>query len=140
LKKPARSVRFRFYKPKTKKIRTESKPKKPSKKKRVKPIWTGFCSKKRTEPNRNRFWLVFFLNLVWLLFFIKTESNRKWSPLSWRTRHSFPGGKRKEKKMMLARHQRFSDYTSHIVRERRLRPIKWHSKIKIFTIKTSRTL
>jgi hypothetical protein len=71
-------------------------------------------------------------------FFIKTESNRKWSPLSWRTRHSFPGGKRKEKKkMMLVRHQRFSDSTSHIGRERRLRLIKWHSEIKILTIKTS---
>jgi hypothetical protein len=32
--------------------------------------------------------------------------------------------KEKKKKRMLARHQRFNDYTSHIGRERKLRPIK----------------
>jgi len=64
LKKPAGSVRFRFYKQKTEKPnRTETKknrakPEKPSqtektKPKPRKPSQTRFCPKK-TEPNRNR--------------------------------------------------------------------------------------
>jgi len=69
LKKPAGSVRFRFYKPKTKKLnrtQTEKKPsqtgKKPSqiRKNRAKPVLIGFCPKNQTEPklvglNRFRF-------------------------------------------------------------------------------------
>jgi len=105
LKKPAGSARFRFYKQKTEKTEPEptknqkkpsqtepnqknrAKPKKPRKpsqnrKNRAKPVWTGFCPKK---PNRNR--------LVWpgfgffqkkfglVIFLIKTEPNKKYSPL-----------------------------------------------------------
>jgi hypothetical protein len=49
----------------------------------LKPTWTGFCPKKQ---NRNQsVWTSFdFFKkkfLVWLFFFIKTESNRTWSPL-----------------------------------------------------------
>jgi len=77
LKKLAGSVRFWFYKQRTKKTepnrnrqktgkkpsqtgknrakteKTEPKPRKPSqnRKNRAKPVWTGFCPKK-TEPNR----------------------------------------------------------------------------------------
>jgi len=70
--------------------KTEPKLRKPSqnRKNRAKPVWTGFCPKK---PNRNRsVWpgfgsdSVFFSKKkisVWLLFLIKTEPNRKWSPL-----------------------------------------------------------
>jgi hypothetical protein len=73
---------FGFINLKLKKpYRTEPKPKK-TWKNRVKPIWTGFYPKK---SNRNRsVWtgFGFFLNFVWLLFFfIKTEPNKKWSPL-----------------------------------------------------------
>jgi len=104
LKKPAGSVRFRFYKQKTKKTEPKPKPTKNQKKtepnrknqakpkktepkpeKPTKPVWTGFCPKK-TEPKpvgltRFRF---FFKkkNSVWLLFLIKSEPNRKWSPLT----------------------------------------------------------
>jgi hypothetical protein len=89
-KKPIGLVRFRFYKPETKKsepnrIQTEQNRKKPSQN-RAKPVWTGFFPKKlnRTEPkpvSLNQFRV--FLKSIWLLFFIKTEPNRKWSPLTW---------------------------------------------------------
>jgi len=98
LKKPAGSVRFRFYNWKTEPNRTETDKKqsqnrkKPSqnRKTRAKPVWTGFCLKNRTEPKpvgltRFRFGFGFFFkkkkNSVWLFFLIKTELNRKWSPL-----------------------------------------------------------
>jgi hypothetical protein len=92
LKKPACSVRFRFYKQKTKK--TEPKPKKtgkktkPNRKNRAKPKKTEpnrfepvFALKNRAEPKpvgltRFRFGFVFFLNRFGY-FFIKTESDRK---------------------------------------------------------------
>jgi hypothetical protein len=81
LKKPTSSIRFRFYKPDTKKIE----PNKKNRAKPKKPSQTGlswFLSKK-TEPkpvglNRFRFGFGFFKkNSVWLFFFIKTEPNRK---------------------------------------------------------------
>jgi hypothetical protein len=93
LKKPAGSVRF--YKPKTeprpKKNKKKTEPNRqktePNQKNQAKPVWTGFVLK--TEPNRNRsVWTGFGFfkkNSVWLLFyFIKTEPNRKWSPLAYR--------------------------------------------------------
>ena len=81
-----RPVRFGFdflslepEKPNRTRTRTEKTGKNRAKPK--KPSQTGlnrFCSKK---PNRNRsVWTgfsFFFLNSVWLLFFIKTEPNRK---------------------------------------------------------------
>ena len=116
MKKPAGSVRFRFYKQKIKKTepnptknpkknranpsqnwakpsqteKTEPKPRKTSqnRKNRAKPVWTGFCPKKpnRTETGRFDPVSVFFFKKkiisVWLFFLIKTEPNRKWSPLS----------------------------------------------------------
>jgi len=128
LKKPAGSVRFRFYKQKTEPNRTETdkkpekksqtepnrknraktepnrknrakpkkpnqnrkKPRKPSqnRKNRAKPVWTGFCPKKPNRTETGRFDPVsvrFFFKKkisVWLLFLIKTEPNRKWSPLT----------------------------------------------------------
>jgi hypothetical protein len=67
LKKPAGSVWFGFYKPKTEKTEPNLNRKKPSqnrqktepnwaktepnKKNQVKPVWTGFCPKK---PNRTK--------------------------------------------------------------------------------------
>ena len=86
LKKPIGSIRFQFYKHKTKK--TELNPNK--KKLEKKPRQTGknraklvFVLKNRTESkpaglNRFRF---FFLIRFDYFFLIKTESNRKWSPL-----------------------------------------------------------
>jgi hypothetical protein len=88
LKKPIGSVRFRFYKPETEKTKpnrtpnrkklekNQAKPKKPS---QTSLNW--FCAKK-TEPkpvglNRFRFGFGFFFKSVWLLFYIKTELNRK---------------------------------------------------------------
>ena len=107
MKKPAGSVRFGFYKQKTKKTEpnwteteTDKKPEKnpsqtePNRKKpsqnRAKPVWTGFCPKKPNRTETSRFDPVsvrfrFFFqkkNSVWLLFLIKTEPNRKWSPLT----------------------------------------------------------
>ena len=104
-----RQVRFRFYKQKTEKTKpnrtetdkkpsqTEPKPSQTGKTEpnRKKPSQTGlnrfFPYKNRTEPNQNRsVWpgfgsvSVFFRKKnisVWLLFLIKTEPNRKWSPL-----------------------------------------------------------
>jgi len=96
LKKPTGLVRFRFYKPETEK----TEPNRPNWKNRANPsqtrknraklVWTSFCSKKtnRTEPkpvglNRFRFGFGFFKKKsVWLLFFIKTKPNWKWSPLN----------------------------------------------------------
>ena len=103
MKKPASSVRFRFYKQKTEKTEsnrteTDKKPEKtePNQKNRAKTKKTEpnrfepvFAIKK---PNRNRsVWpgfgsvSVFFSKKkkisVWLLLLIKTEPNRKWSPL-----------------------------------------------------------
>jgi hypothetical protein len=101
LKKPAGSVRFRFYKKKTKKTKsnrteTEKKPEKnqvktePNRKKtsqnRVKPekpSQTGFCPKKPNPTETGRFdpvsvrFRFFFFKSVWLLLLIKTEPNRK---------------------------------------------------------------
>jgi len=65
------------------------KPKKPNRtstgKNQAKPVWTDFCPKKpnRTETDRFEPVLVYFLKkiLVWFFIFIKTEANRKWSPL-----------------------------------------------------------
>jgi len=78
-----RPVWFRFYKPETEKNR--GKPKKPSQ--TEKPSQAGlnlFCPKKsnRTETSRFEPVLVFFQKKksIWLLFLIKTELNRKWSP------------------------------------------------------------
>jgi hypothetical protein len=92
LKKPAGSVRFQFYKQKTKKNRTEPNPKKTGKKtesNQKKPSQTGktepnwfepiFVLKNQTEPKPvglNRFW--FFKKIIisiWLVFFIKTKPN-----------------------------------------------------------------
>jgi hypothetical protein len=101
LKKLVSSVRFRFYKQKTEPNRNRQKTGKknwaktePNRKNRAKTEKTKpnrfepvFALKK---PNRNRsVWpgfssvSVFFQkkNSVWLLFLIKTEPNRKWSPL-----------------------------------------------------------
>jgi len=68
----------------------QKKPRKPSQNRKnwVKPVWTGFCPKKpnRTETGRFdpvsvRFRFFFKKKIsVWLLFFIKTEPNQKWSP------------------------------------------------------------
>ena len=102
MKKPAGLVWFRFYKQKTN--QTEPKPTKNRKKNRAKTgknrenrAKTGKTEPNRFEPvfalkkqkpNRNRsvwpgFGFGFFSkkNSVWLLFFIKTEPNRKWSLL-----------------------------------------------------------
>jgi len=89
LKKPAGSVRFWFYKQKTKKTESNRnwKKTKPNRKTRAKqkktepkpskPVWTDFFPKK---PNRNRsVWPGFGFfkkNSIWLLFLIKTEPNR----------------------------------------------------------------
>ena len=80
MKKPAGSVRFRFYNPKTEKTeptQTETNRKKPSK--------TGlnrFCPKK---PNRKPVGLNWFRflkkNQFGYLFLIKIKPNRKWLPL-----------------------------------------------------------
>jgi hypothetical protein len=80
LKKPTGSVRF--FKPGTKKMnRTEPKPKK-TEKNRAKLVWTGFCSKK---PNWNRSvrnsFNFFKKKFSFVIFFIKTEPNRRWTPL-----------------------------------------------------------
>ena len=91
MKKPAGSVRFRFYKQKTKKNRTET-DKKPEKNRaktgkiesnRFEPV---FALKKpnRTETGRFDPVSVFFSKKkisVWLFFLIKIEPNQKWSPL-----------------------------------------------------------
>jgi hypothetical protein len=105
LKKPAGSVRFRFYNQKTEKTepnrnrkkneqnrknrarteKTEPKPEKTKPKPR-KPSQTGFCPKKPNRIETGRFDPVsvrfrFFFQKknisVWLLFLIKTEPNRK---------------------------------------------------------------
>jgi hypothetical protein len=84
LKKPTGSVRFRFYKPETKKTGPNPNRKKNQKKNRAKPkksSQTGFCPKK---PNRtelkpiglNWFWF-FKKKFSLIIFLIKTESNRK---------------------------------------------------------------
>ena len=110
LKNPTGSVRFRFYKQKTKKTepnrtepnpnrkknqkKTRDKPKKPSQTKKrenraqlEKPSWTDFCPKKpnRTEPKlvgltRFRFFFNFFFRFGYF-YLIKTEPNKKWSSL-----------------------------------------------------------
>jgi hypothetical protein len=68
LKKPAGSVRFRFYKPKTEKTKPNPNRKKLSQ--------TGFVLKNRTEPKLvglNRFW--FFLKKFGLvIFFYKNRT------------------------------------------------------------------
>jgi len=94
LKKPAGSIRFRFYKQKTEKTEQNPNRKKtePNQKNlsqnrenRAKPVWTGFCPKK---PNRTETgWFdpvsVFLKkNRFGYFFFIKTEPNRKWSLLA----------------------------------------------------------
>ena len=60
--------------------------KKPWKKNRAKPVRTGFCPKKpnRTETGRLELVSVFFFKKIrfgCFFFYIKTEPNRKWSPL-----------------------------------------------------------
>jgi hypothetical protein len=94
LKKPTGSVRFRFYKPETKKTEPNRNRKKtepnrknraqtePNRKNRAKPI---FVLKNQTEPkpvglNRFRFFLK-KNNFSLVFFFIKTKLNRKWTPL-----------------------------------------------------------
>jgi len=91
---PNRKNRAKPKKTEPKPEKTEPKPRKPSqnRKNRAKPVWTGFCPKK-TEPNRTetgrfdpvsvrfRFFFQKKKISVWLLFLIKTEPNRKWSPL-----------------------------------------------------------
>jgi hypothetical protein len=64
--------------------RTQTKKTQPNRKKPSQTDWTGFYPKK---PNRNRsvwtgfgFVLKFFFRFGYF-FLIKTESNRKWSPL-----------------------------------------------------------
>jgi hypothetical protein len=127
------SVRFWFYKPKTEpnrtqtgkqtepnwkktkpnRAKTKSNRKKPSqnRKNRVKPVWTGFCSKKpnRTEPNRKWSPLI-FSNNNWLILhqhidplFLRNKflsSNyKKGDPFTWlifKAKHLRK--KRKEKK------------------------------------------
>jgi len=86
LKKPAGSVRFWFYKQKTEPNRNRKKPsqnraKLENRANRFEPV---FSLKNRTEPKpvgltRFRFFLKKIS--IWLLFLIKTEPNRKWSPL-----------------------------------------------------------
>ena len=81
-----------FYKPKTKKTEPNRNKKKPSQtgkkpsqteKPRPKPVWTG-CPKKPNWTETCWFELVsvFFLKFQFDYFFlIKTEPNKKWSPL-----------------------------------------------------------
>jgi len=89
-KKPNRTEKNQKKTEPNRKNRAKSEKNRAKPKKRAKPVWTGFCSKKsnRTEPkpvglNRFRFGFGFFFkkNSVWLLFLIKTEPNRKWIPL-----------------------------------------------------------
>ena len=98
-KKLIGSVWFRFYKPETEKTKPNPNRKKPSqsRKNRAKPKKTKPDRKNQTEPEKNwakpvfvlknrtetgRFEPVcFFFISIWLLFFIKTEPNRKWSSL-----------------------------------------------------------
>jgi len=87
LKKLTGSVRFRFFKSGTEKTepnQTKPKPKKtepkPSQTGKIKPNWFEpvFVLKNRTETGRFEPVSVFLKkNSVWLLFFIKTEPNRK---------------------------------------------------------------
>ena len=64
------------------KNRAKTKPNRKTEPIRFEPV---FVLKNQTEPNRNQsVWTgfgFFFFNSVWLLFFIKNELNRKWSPL-----------------------------------------------------------
>ena len=92
MKKQVGSVRFRFYKQKTKKIEPNPNRKKPEKKPepkpektKPKPVWTGFCSKK-LEPNRTKtgwfdsvsVWFRFFLKIFSLvIFFNKNQIKLK---------------------------------------------------------------
>jgi len=55
-------------------------------KNRAKLVWIGFCPKKPNQTETGRFepvsvWFFFKIGLVF--FYIKTESNKKWSPLSY---------------------------------------------------------
>ena len=78
------SIRFRFYKPETKKTKPNPTRKKPSQtgkkisQNRFEPV---FVLKNQIELNRNQSGFFKKQISVWLLFLIKTESNRKWSPL-----------------------------------------------------------
>jgi hypothetical protein len=66
-----KSKKPNWTKPKPKTTRNKTEPN------RFEPVFV-----QKTEPNRNRFRFFFFSkNSVWLHFFIKTESNRKWLPL-----------------------------------------------------------
>ena len=71
LKKLTGSARFQFYKPEIEK--TEPKPEKTE----PNQYETTFLLKNPTETGLFEPVLVFFLNSVWLFFFIKTESNKK---------------------------------------------------------------
>ena len=109
MKKPAGSVRF--YKQKTKKTEPNQNRQKTGKKNRAKPekpkkpsqnrkkpsqsVWTGFFPKKPNRTETGRFDPVsvrfrFFSKKkisIWLFFLIKTEPNKKWSPLVWFSIH-----------------------------------------------------
>jgi hypothetical protein len=81
LKKPANSVQFHFYKPKTEKTKPNPNRKKTEQKNRAKPV---FVLKNQTEPKPvglNRFWFgfsFFFKKIsVWLLFFYKKRTEPK---------------------------------------------------------------
>jgi len=81
LKKPAGSVRFRFYKQKTEKTepnrnqknkkKTEPNRKNRAKtgKNRAKPVWTGFCPKKPNRTKTGRFDPVSIFFLIWFSYF-----------------------------------------------------------------------
>jgi hypothetical protein len=89
LKKPTGSVRFRFYKPKTKKTElnpNRKKPsqtgKKPSQTEKTEPnrFELVFVLKNRTEPKPVSVWFFFFKkNSIWLFFLNKNQAkpNRK---------------------------------------------------------------
>ena len=87
-KKPNRTQTKKTRKNQAKPGKTEPNRKKPSQNRenRAKPVWTGFCPEKpnRTETGRFEPVSVFFKKKIiqfGYFFLIKTESNRKWSPL-----------------------------------------------------------
>ena len=78
--------RFSYWVP-DRPVKTETKPSQTGlnrakpRQNRAKPVWTGFCPKKPKPVGLTRFQFFFKKISVWLLFFIKTEPNRKWSPI-----------------------------------------------------------